>query len=96
MMIHFSCPCCEVSRLPHTDECTFRKDWPEGCADFDYIASLRSDLEAALAEVERHKMTAEEDGVYKTSRLFLDGLPVTGIACWDGGERGGTRTKEDK
>jgi hypothetical protein len=45
-MIHFSCPCCEVSRLPHTDECTFHRDWPEGCEDFDYVANLRSDLEA--------------------------------------------------
>ncbi len=59
-MIHFLCPCCKVSRLPHANECTFRKDWPEGCADFDYIANLRSGLEAALAEVERHKMTSEE------------------------------------
>ncbi|MFZ4733288.1 MAG: PVC-type heme-binding CxxCH protein [Pirellulales bacterium] len=29
---------------------------------------------------------ADEDGVYESSRLFLDGLRhVTGLACWDGG-----------
>ena len=23
-MIHYTCPCCEIDRLPHLDCCTFR------------------------------------------------------------------------
>jgi hypothetical protein len=40
-MIHNTCPCCEVSRPPHRDDCTFAVDCPEACADFDYVANLR-------------------------------------------------------
>jgi hypothetical protein len=40
-MIHNTCPCCEVSRPPHCDDCTFAVDCPEACADFDYVANLR-------------------------------------------------------
>lgn len=70
-MIHFSCPCCEVSRLPHTDECTFHRDWPEGCADFNYVANLRSDLEAASAEVERLTALPLKEAADAIARLRL-------------------------
>jgi hypothetical protein len=86
-MIHFLCPCCKVSSLPHADECTFRKDWPKGCADFDYIANLRSGLEAALAgleaalaEVERHRMTPQERAVVAEA---ADEMDDTGRTIWD-------------
>ena len=40
-VIHNTCPCCEVPRPPHCDDCTFAVDCPEACADFDYVANLR-------------------------------------------------------
>ena len=61
-MIHDTCPCCEVTRAPHEDDCTFADDCPDACATFDYVAELRAELDAALAEVERHRMTEDERG----------------------------------
>ena len=37
-MIHDLCPCCEVARPPHKDDCTFADDCPNECAIFDYEA----------------------------------------------------------
>jgi len=60
VMIHDTCPCCEVTRAPHEDDCTFADDCPDACAVFDYVAELRADLVAACAEAGRHRMTREE------------------------------------
>ena len=52
-MIHNTCPCCEIGRLPHLDGCTFRDDAPEAAADFDEVLGLR-------AEIDRLELTSDE------------------------------------
>jgi len=69
-MIHDTCPCCEVTRAPHEDDCTFADDCPDACAVFDYVAELRAELAAAKAEVERHRMTREERGAASYFSFF--------------------------
>ena len=53
-MIPFTCPCCEVQRPPHRDDCTFSADAPGDCKDFDEVATLRA--EAARLVSERKKI----------------------------------------
>lgn len=56
-VIHNTCPCCEVPRPPHCDDCTFAVDCPEACADFDYVANLRlTDAERAFLELHAHRL----------------------------------------
>lgn len=52
-MIHNTCPCCEISVLPHLEECTFHADAPKEAADFDEVLGLR-------AEISRLEMTRDE------------------------------------
>ena len=43
-MIHNTCPCCGISRLPHLADCTFRSDAPEAADDFDEVLGLRDEI----------------------------------------------------
>jgi hypothetical protein len=45
-MIHNTCPCCEIGRLPHLDGCTFHADAPEAAGDFDEVLGLRAEIPA--------------------------------------------------
>jgi len=49
-MIHETCPCCDVSKLPHAGDCTFSDDCPDECADFDYVAGIRAERDDAIRE----------------------------------------------
>lgn len=44
-MIHNTCPCCEVPRLPHRDGCTLHSDAPSDAEDFDYVSALRDEID---------------------------------------------------
>ena len=55
------CPCCEITALPHTADCTFAADCPVECEQFDGVAELR-------AEVARLRLTDEErDAILRLS-----------------------------
>lgn len=45
VMIYDHCPCCEITRLPHEDDCTFSADCPAECEVFDEIATLRAEID---------------------------------------------------
>jgi hypothetical protein len=47
-MIHYTCPCCEVSLPTHRDGCTFHADAPDEAADFDEVATLRAGASLAI------------------------------------------------
>lgn len=44
-MLYDHCPCCEVTRLPHEDGCTFAADCPAECEVFDELATLRAEID---------------------------------------------------
>ena len=48
-MIHNTCPCCGISRLPHLADCTFRSDAPEAADDFDEVLGLRAEIASVRA-----------------------------------------------
>ena len=54
-MIHGTCPCCEVSRLPHRHGCTFSDVCPDECADFNYVATILAERDDAIRESRRLK-----------------------------------------
>ena len=43
-MIHNTCPCCGIDKIPHLDGCTFHADAPDDAGDFDEVLALRSEI----------------------------------------------------
>ena len=65
-MIHGTCPCCEIGRLPHLDGCTFHADAPEAADDFDELLGLRAEiasLRAGLAKLREGLAEAKNTNV---------------------------------
>ena len=48
-MIHNTCPCCGIDRLPHLEGCTFRADCAEEADDFDELLGLRAQIASLRA-----------------------------------------------
>jgi len=59
-MIPFTCPCCEVKAPPHSRDCTFHKDSPGECDDFNVVARLREDNERLREAIGRLSITDKE------------------------------------
>ena len=58
-MIHNTCPCCGIDRLPHLTDCTFGSDAPEAADDFDEVLGLRDEI-ARLRITDAERFTLRE------------------------------------
>jgi hypothetical protein len=50
-MIHGTCPCCGIDRLPQLEDCTFRADCAEEADDFENEADDFDELLGLRAEI---------------------------------------------
>ena len=75
MMIHDYCPCCQVTRLPHEDDCTFAVDCPDECALFDHVAGLR--LTAAEREALRKVLRRVREDYF--AGRFADSAEIAAV-----------------
>jgi hypothetical protein len=80
-----SCPCCDVSVLPHREGCTLHEDCPDFAVEFDEWAELRAriaELEARVVKLPRffeEELDGFEHGHNAMLRSVRERLGAAGV-----------------